>query len=82
LAFAIAVAGFVGMTIYAFCAKTDLTVWWALIFGLSLAFLVACIIALFVRNKIFHIVLCFVGVGLGLFYVAYDTQLIIGNHKY
>ena len=75
-------AGFVGMTIYAFVTKTDLTIWWAWLFGISLAFIVLGLVFLFVYNQIAYLIYCMIGVILGLIYVAFDTQLIIGGKKY
>ena len=81
-AFLLTLAGFIGMTIYAFVTKTDLTLWWAWLFGISLAFLAFGLIFFFIYNHIVYLVFCLIGVILGMLYVAYDTQLIIGQKKY
>ena len=49
-AFLLTLAGFAGMTIYAFVTKTDLTVWWAVLFGVSLAFFVLGLVFFFIYN--------------------------------
>merc|ERR1712194_804877 len=72
-AFLITCAGFAGMTLYAFLTKTDLTIWWAWLFGASLAFFVFGIVFFFVYNEILWCIYCLLGVLLGLIYVAFDT---------
>ena len=69
----ITVAGFIGMTLYAFLTKNDLTIWYAWLFGISLAFLAFGLVFLFVYNKILYLIFCLIGVILGLIYVAFDT---------
>lgn len=81
-AFLLTLAGFVGMTIYAFVTNTDLTIWWAWLFGIGLAFFAFGLIFFFVYNRILYLIYCLIGVILGMIYVAYDTQLIIGQKKY
>jgi FtsH-binding integral membrane protein len=73
IALIITISGFLAMTIYAFTTTTDITVYWAVLFGASIALLVLCIICIFVKCKPLFIFLCFFAVVLGLFYVAYDT---------
>ena len=70
------------MTIYAFVTPYDITIWGSVLFGVSIAFLVLVIVGIIVRCKILTLIICFIGVTLGLIYVAYDTQLIIGGRKY
>ena len=70
------------MTIYAFVTPYDITIWGSVLFGVSIAILVLVIVGIIVRCKILTLIICFIGVTLGLIYVAYDTQLIIGGRKY
>ena len=82
IALSVAVSGFIAMTVYGFVTDFDITVFWSVLFGASIALLVLCIILIFVSCKPLFIFVCFLGVTLGLVYVAYDTQLIIGGRKY
>ena len=73
-ALGITAMAFLGMTMYAYITPYDITIWWSVIFGFSLAFLVFGIILLFVKvSKIVVLIFCLLGVLLGLIYVAYDT---------
>ena len=82
VALLLTVAGFSAMTLYAFLTPTDITIWGSVLFGVSIAFLLFAIVVIFIYNKVVHMIFCLVGVILGLIYVAYDTQLIIGQKKY
>jgi len=82
LALVLASAGFGAMTLWAYVTDFDLTVWWAVLFGASIALLVFGIVLIFVDCRPAVILFCLLGVILGLVYVAYDTQLIIGGRKY
>ena len=82
IALLVAVSGFIAMTIYGFFTQFDITVFWSVLFGASIALLVLCIILIFVSCKPLFIFVCILGITLGLIYVAYDTQLIIGGRKY
>eukprot|EP00355_Strombidium_rassoulzadegani_P002229 CAMPEP_0168610732 /NCGR_PEP_ID=MMETSP0449_2-20121227/1951_1 /TAXON_ID=1082188 /ORGANISM="Strombidium rassoulzadegani, Strain ras09" /LENGTH=111 /DNA_ID=CAMNT_0008651071 /DNA_START=323 /DNA_END=654 /DNA_ORIENTATION=+ len=82
LALLVTFAGFMAMTVFAYTTNFDLTKYWAVLFGASIVLLVMGLICLFVECSPLFIVLCVLGVTLGLVYVAYDTQLIIGQSKY
>ena len=73
IALVITIAGFLGMTIYAFVTPYDITIWGSVLFGVSIAFLVLVIVGIIVRCKVLTLIICFIGVTLGLIYVAYDT---------
>ena len=61
------------MTFFALVTPWDLTVWWAVLFGMSIALLVMGLVLIFVDCEALYIVYCFFGVILGLLYVAFDT---------
>lgn len=69
----------IALTAYAMTTKTDFTVQGGMIFVLGCAFMMFVIFGMFTSNKIFHVVLCVLGIALFGLYLLYDTQLIIGN---
>jgi FtsH-binding integral membrane protein len=69
------------LTIYAFHTKTDFTMQGGAMFIFGCGFLMLCLFGLFTQNKIFHIILCVVGIIFYGLYLIYDTQLILGKHS-
>ena len=82
IALSVAVCGFASMTIYGMVTEFDITVFWSVLFGGSVALIVLLTILFFVPCQTLFVVFCYFGVLLGLIYVAYDTQLILGDRKY
>ena len=71
----------VALTLYAYNTKTDFTMCGGLLFVLGMVFLVASILAIFIRNRWLQLALSVFGVILFSMYLVYDTQLIMGNHS-
>lgn len=69
----------VSLVLYAFYTKTDFSMQGGALFIFGCAFMMFSIFGLFTNNKIFHIILCVVGIILFGFYLVYDIQLIVGN---
>jgi FtsH-binding integral membrane protein len=69
----------VALTAYAFTTKTDFTMQGGALFIFGCGFIMLCLFGLFTNNKLFHILLCVVGIILYGLYLVYDTQLIIGQ---
>jgi len=69
----------ISLTLYALTTKSDFTTQGGLLFILGCGFLMFSIFGMFTNNKIFHVILCVLGIILFGFYLLYDTQLIIGN---
>jgi FtsH-binding integral membrane protein len=69
----------ISLTVYAMTTKTDFTTQGGLLFILGCGFFMFCIFGMFTNNKIFHVILCCLGIILFGFYLLYDTQLILGN---
>jgi FtsH-binding integral membrane protein len=67
------------LVIYAFNTKTDFSMQGGYLFIFGCAFLMLSIFGLFTQNKIFHVILCSLGIILFGFYIVYDLQIIIGN---
>jgi FtsH-binding integral membrane protein len=67
------------LALYAFYTKTDFSTKGGALFIFGCAFLMLSIFGLFTQNKIFHIILCSIGIVMFGFYIVYDLQLIIGN---
>ena len=77
-----AVSGFASMTIYGMLTEFDITVFWSVLVGGSIALIVLLTILFFIPCQTLFVVFCYFGVLLGLTYVAYDTQVILGDRKY
>lgn len=69
----------VALTIYACTTKTDFTMMGGLLFMGLMALIVASILGIFIRNRIFQIIISSFSVLLFGIYLIYDTQLILGN---
>lgn len=69
----------VGLTLYAFHTKSDVTMCGGVLFVLVLLLLAASILGIFIRNRWLQLAICAGGALLFSFYIVYDTQLILGN---
>ena len=67
------------LALYAVTTKNDFSIQGGSIFIFGSTFLMLSIFGLFTQNKIFHIILCSIGIIMFGFYIIYDIQLIIGN---
>ena len=70
-----------GLTLYAWTSKTDLTMHGGIFLSLSLILCFLGIIGIFFRSYFYQCFLCCFGVLLMSIYLIYDTQLVIGNKK-
>jgi len=70
-----------GLTLYAWTSKTDLTMHGGIFLTLSLILCFLGIIGIFFRSYFYQCFLCCFGVLLMSIYLIYDTQLVIGNKK-
>jgi FtsH-binding integral membrane protein len=69
----------IALTLYAFNTKTDFTMQGGALFIFGCAFMMLCLFGIFTQNKMFHVILCVIGIIFYGLYLVYDTQLIIGN---
>jgi len=72
----------IGLTLYAMTTKTDITMQGGALFIIGMAIMLMAIFALFTDNKIVHVFISTLWVILFGIYLVYDTQLIVGNHKF
>jgi len=70
------------LALYAFHTKTDFTMQGGALFIFGCAFMMLSIFGMFTQNKIFHIILCSIGIIMFGFYIVYDLQMIIGKKSY
>jgi len=70
-----------GLTLYAIMTKEDFSGCLAFLWALVLSFLVSCLLAIFISNKILQILLCFLVISILSIYIIYDTQLIVGQRS-
>ena len=70
------------LALYAYHTKTDFTMQGGALFIFGCAFLMLSLFGMFTDNKIFHIILCSIGIIMFGFYIVYDIQMIIGNKSY
>lgn len=68
-----------GLTVYAFFAKTDFTLWGGFLFLAGLVFIVGGVILVFFRTPFLMVIYDCLGLLLFGFYLIYDTQLILGT---
>jgi len=80
MAGALTAAVTVSLTIYAYKTKTDFTLMGGLLFICLAVLIVAGILSIFIRNKVFRIVYSCLGVIIFGIYLIYDTQLVIGKN--
>lgn len=71
----------VALTIYAFTTEKDFTLCGGLLFMALIGLIVASILSIFFKNKIFEILIMGCGAILFGIYLIYDTQLIMGNRS-
>ncbi len=71
----------VGLTIYAFCTKTDFTTCGGILVVCLVALIVGGIISIFIRNKWLNLILSIAGVILFGIFLVYDTQLVVGKNN-
>jgi len=71
----------VALTLYACTTDTDFTFCGGFLFMVSIGFIVATILNIFIKSHFLKIVLSFVGALLFGIYIIYDTQLICGKHN-
>ena len=69
----------VALTVYACTTKTDFTICGGLLFVLGFVLIIASLMAIFIRSRIFEIVISALSVVLFSIYLVYDTQLILGK---
>jgi len=69
----------IALTAYACTTKTDFTVCGGLLFVCGMVLLVGSLLAIFIRNRIFQLIISCFSVLLFSIYLIYDTQLILGK---
>lgn len=69
------------LTIYAFTTDTDFTLLGGLLFILGAALIMGGILAFFIRDRVFSLVISVIATIIFGIYLIYDTQLIIGNKE-
>lgn len=72
----------IGLTLYAMTTKTDITMQGGILFIIGMGIMLLAIFAMFTTNKLVHVFISTLWVILFGIYLIYDTQLIIGNHKF
>ena len=71
----------VSLTIYAFVTDTDFTMLGGIFFVCAAVLLVGAILAFFIRNRPYTILISVLSTILFGLYLIYDTQLILGNKE-
>jgi protein lifeguard len=83
LVFVIGTISFLAMSVYAYTAQYDLTIYGSVIWGISACMLTISIMFFFVRGiRTMFLIYSALGVILTLVFVAVDTQMILQNKKY
>lgn len=72
---------FLALTLFAFQTKFDFTGYGVYFFIAGIAFFLISLIGIFIKSRVFHLVLAYLGVVMFSFYIVYDTQLIIGGQR-
>ncbi|XP_053990780.1 protein lifeguard 4-like [Hylaeus volcanicus] len=81
LAIGITLFIFLALTVFAFQTKYDFTGYGVYFFVAGITFFLVSIIGIFIKSRVFHLVLAYIGVVLFSSYIIYDTQLIVGGQK-
>ncbi|RZC42534.1 Bax1-I domain containing protein [Asbolus verrucosus] len=83
MAVGITAAVCLGLTLFAFQTKYDFTMCGGILFVAVLILFIFGIVAIFIHNKILHLVYASLGALIFSIYLVYDTQLMMGgSHKY
>ena len=75
-------AAFIGLTIYAFKTKTDFTMYYGVLFGMSIALLCAVILTIFIQSKPLMMLITGVVTCVSMIFIIVDTQMIVQKGKY
>jgi len=70
------------LTLYACTTKTDITYYGGALFLACCGVVMLCIFGWFFQSQIFQVIICVVVIILYGFYLIFDTQLIMGGHRY
>lgn len=70
------------LTLYAWITDTDFTTFGGILFVLGIIFIGGSIILIFIKSKVFYIIMTCLGIFLFSLYIIYDVQLIIGKGRY
>ena len=70
----------IALTLYACTTETDFTICGGFLFMVSLGFLAATILNIFIKSHFLSILLSFAGALLFGVYLIFDTQIIVGKH--
>ena len=73
---------FVGLTIFTFFFKSELTILRGLIFTFGMTLLIMSVFLIIMPNRFIFIIVCAVVVVIVSIYIIYDTSLIVGHSKY
>ena len=73
---------FVGLTIFAFFIKSELTILRGLIFTSGMTLLIMIVFLIIMPNRYIFTIVCSVVVVIVSIYIIYDTRLIVGHSKY
>ena len=78
MVFVIGSISFIGMSLYAYTAQYDLTIYGSVIWGISACMITISIMFFFVRGiRLLFLIYSGLGVIMVLFFVAVDTQMIL-----
>jgi FtsH-binding integral membrane protein len=72
----------IALTVYAMTTKSDITMHGSLLLIVLTSMVFLSFFALFTDNQLIHVILSSLFVILYGIYIVYDTQLILGNHRY
>jgi FtsH-binding integral membrane protein len=82
MAMAITSAMVVGLSVYAMRTTRDFSAMGAFMWGLGFSFMMFGFLLFFFASEVMYMIYCVLGVALFSLYLIFDTQLIMGNHKY
>jgi protein lifeguard len=71
--FAMTSAGFIGLSVYSIYAKTDFTMYFGVLFGMSFVFLAAVILSIFIQSKPLMMLLTAFGALFSMIFIVVDT---------
>ena len=78
IVFVIASFSFIAMSVYAFTARFDLTIYGSIVWGISACMLTISVMFFFVRGiRLLFLIYSALGVIMTLVFVAVDTQMIL-----
>ena len=69
-------AGFIGLSFYAFKSKTDFTIYFGMIYGMSMVFLAAVLLSLFIQSRPLMMLIGAVSTAFAMIFIIIDTQMI------